>query len=32
MREFGLEVGDDVEVRVVDSTADLRYMVLPRAP
>ena len=32
MREFGLEVGDDVEVRVVDSTADLRYMVLPLRP
>ena len=32
MREFGLEVGDDVQVRVVDSTADLRYLVLPRRP
>ncbi len=32
MREFGLEVGDNVEVRVVDSTADLRYMVLPVRP
>ena len=32
MREFGLEVGDDVEVRVVDSAADLRYMVLPLRP
>ena len=32
MREFGLEVDDDVEVRVVDSTADLRYMVLPLRP
>ena len=32
MHEFGLEVGDDVEVRVVDSTADLRYMVLPVRP
>ena len=32
MREFGLEVGDDVEVRVVDSTADLRYIVLPLRP
>ena len=32
MREFGLEVGDDVEVRVVDSTADLRYLVLPVRP
>ena len=32
MREFGLEIGDDVEVRVVDSTADLRYLVLPLRP
>ena len=30
--EFGLEVGDNVQVRVVDSTADLRYVVLPRRP
>lgn len=32
MREFGLDVGDEVEVKVVDSTADLRYMVLPLRP
>ena len=32
MREFGLEVDEEVEVRVVDSTADLRYLVLPRRP
>ena len=32
MREFGLELSDDVEVRVLDSTADLRYLVLPRRP
>lgn len=32
MREFGLEVDEAVEVRVVDSAADLRYMVLPRRP
>jgi nitrile hydratase subunit alpha len=32
MREFGLEVGDEVEVLVHDSTADLRYMVLPMRP
>lgn len=32
MGEFGLEVGDEVEVRVVDSAADLRYMVLPLRP
>ena len=32
MREFGLEVGDAREVRVLDSTADLRYLVLPQRP
>ena len=32
MGEFGVAVGDDVEVRVVDSTADLRYLVLPQRP
>ena len=32
MREFGLEVEDGVQVRVVDSAADLRYLVLPRRP
>ena len=32
IREFGLEIPDDVEVRVLDSTADFRYMVLPRRP
>ena len=32
MREFGLELADEVEVRVLDSTADLRYLVLPRRP
>ncbi len=32
MREFGLDVGDDTEVRVLDSTADLRYLVLPKRP
>ena len=32
MREFGLEVGDDVEVAVHDSSADIRYMVLPMRP
>jgi len=30
--EFGVELGDDVEVRVVDSTADIRYLVVPRRP
>lgn len=32
MREFGMELDDDVRVRVIDSTADLRYLVLPRRP
>jgi nitrile hydratase len=32
MREFGLEPGPDVEVRVHDSTADIRYLVLPQRP
>jgi nitrile hydratase len=32
MREFSLELSDDVEVRVLDSTADLRYLVLPQRP
>jgi nitrile hydratase subunit alpha len=32
MREFGLEPPDDVEVRVHDSTADIRYLVLPVRP
>ncbi len=30
--EFGVEVPDSVEVRVHDSTADLRYIVLPMRP
>lgn len=32
LKEFGVTVGDDVEVRVWDSTAELRYMVLPERP
>jgi nitrile hydratase len=32
LREFGTEVGEDVEVRVWDSTAELRYIVLPERP
>jgi len=32
MREFGQDVGPDVEVRVHDSTADMRYLVLPQRP
>jgi len=32
LREFGLELPDDVEVRVFDSTAELRYLVIPERP
>ncbi len=32
LREFGLELDEEVEVRVWDSTAEVRYMVLPERP
>jgi len=32
LHEFGLDLAEDVEVRVWDSTAELRYMVLPERP
>ena len=32
LREFGLELAEDVELRVWDSTAELRYLVLPERP
>ena len=32
MREFGTELPEDVEVRVWDSTSEMRYLVLPRRP
>lgn len=32
MAEFGTELGDGVQVTVLDSTADMRYLVLPRRP
>ena len=32
LREFGLELEPDVEVRVYDSTADIRYLVIPSRP
>jgi nitrile hydratase len=32
LREFGVAMADDVEVRVWDSTAELRYLVLPERP
>ena len=30
--EFGVELPESVEVRVFDSTADMRYLVIPRRP
>jgi nitrile hydratase len=32
LREFGLDLPEEVEVRVWDSTAELRYLVLPEPP
>ena len=32
LREFGLQLPNDVEVRVWDSNAEIRYMVLPMRP
>jgi len=32
MQELGLAVGEEVEVRVWDSTAEVRYLVLPERP
>ncbi len=32
LAEMGCGVADDIEIRVWDSSADLRYMVLPRRP
>jgi len=32
LREFGTEIPDHVTVRVHDSTADMRYLVLPQRP
>lgn len=32
LREFGAILGDNVKISVWDSTAELRYMVLPRRP
>jgi nitrile hydratase len=32
LAEFGLKVADTVQIRVHDSTADMRYMVLPMRP
>jgi nitrile hydratase len=32
LAEFGTVLPDHVEVRVHDSTADMRYLVVPRRP
>ena len=32
LKEFGVELGPDVQVRVWDSTAEIRYLVLPERP
>jgi nitrile hydratase len=32
MREFGLDIGEDITVHVWDSSAEQRYMVLPERP
>ncbi|MDP7392721.1 MAG: nitrile hydratase subunit alpha [Alphaproteobacteria bacterium] len=32
LREFGTELPEDIEVRVWDSTAEMRYLVLPMRP
>jgi nitrile hydratase len=32
LKEFGTELADDVEIRVWDSTSEMRYLVLPERP
>ncbi len=32
LAEFGVDIGEDVEIRVWDSTAELRYLVMPQRP
>jgi nitrile hydratase len=32
LRDFGVELPDDTEIRVWDSTAEMRYLVLPMRP
>ena len=32
LREFGTSLADEIEIKVVDSTADMRYLVLPQRP
>ena len=32
LKDFGLELAPDVEVRVWDSSAEIRYLVIPQRP
>ena len=32
LREFGLELPEDIDIRVWDSSSDLRYIVIPQRP
>ena len=32
LREFGLDLSEDVEIRIWDSTAEVRYLVVPERP
>ena len=32
LAEFGLALADDVDIRVWDSTAEIRYLVVPERP
>lgn len=32
LREFGLDLGEDVEIKVWDASADARYLVVPERP
>jgi nitrile hydratase len=32
LKEFGTELGEDVQLRVWDSTSEMRYLVLPERP
>ncbi len=32
LQEFGLQIPESVQIRVHDSTADMRYLVLPMRP
>ena len=32
LEEFGVQLSDDIQIRVWDSTAELRYLVLPQRP